>query len=191
MRSCGGKKRIIDLDLKAYFDSVQHSVLLSKVARRVQDPDVLRLLKLILKSTGKQGVPQGGVISPVLSNLYLNEVDRMLEKAGERSAANPHAPFDVAGIGDQFTARLVRHSQRKRGATDRPDLRNRGANPRPYLNPMPKAWNAFALHGYRAVTSENSPRRGSAATSTTASRSREPTPQLKEKPSSSAVWGGR
>ena len=84
MRSCGGKKRIIDLDLKAYFDSVQHSVLLSKVARRVQDPDVLRLLKLILKSTGKQGVPQGGVISPVLSNLYLNEVDRMLEKAIEK-----------------------------------------------------------------------------------------------------------
>lgn len=81
-----GKKRIVDLDLKAYFDSVRHEVLLSKVALRVQDPDVLRLLKLILKSTGKQGVPQGGVISPVLSNLYLNEVDRMLEKAIERMA---------------------------------------------------------------------------------------------------------
>jgi RNA-directed DNA polymerase len=41
----------------------------------------LQLLKMILKATGKKGVPQGGVISPLLSNLYLNEVDRMLEKA--------------------------------------------------------------------------------------------------------------
>ena len=55
-----GKKRIIDLDLKAYFDSVRHDMLLSKVARRVQDADVLRLLKLILKSTGKQGFHKAG-----------------------------------------------------------------------------------------------------------------------------------
>jgi RNA-directed DNA polymerase len=75
------KTRIIDLDLKAYFDSVQHYPLLEKVARRVQDQAVMHLLKMILKATGKQGVPQGGVISPLLSNLYLNEVDRMLEKA--------------------------------------------------------------------------------------------------------------
>jgi RNA-directed DNA polymerase len=76
-----GLTRIIDLDLRAYFDSVQHSLLLEKVARRVQDISVMRLLKMILKSTGRKGVPQGGVISPVLSNLYLTEVDRMLEKA--------------------------------------------------------------------------------------------------------------
>src|ERR1700758_4603149 len=71
-----GKKRIIDLDLRAYFDSVQHYLLLKKIARRVQDAKVMRLLNLILKSTGKKGVPQGGVISPVLSNLYLTEGDR-------------------------------------------------------------------------------------------------------------------
>jgi len=69
------------LDLAAYFDNVQHSLLLEKVARRVQDDAVMHLLKMILKATGKKGVPQGGVISPLLSNLYLNEVDRMLEKA--------------------------------------------------------------------------------------------------------------
>ena len=68
-----GKTRVIDLDLRAYFDSVQHYLLLEKIARRIQDADVMRLLKLILKSTGKKGVPQGGVISPVLSNVYLNE----------------------------------------------------------------------------------------------------------------------
>jgi RNA-directed DNA polymerase len=57
-----GKTRVIDLDLKAYFDSVGHSLLLEKVAKRVQDDDVLHLLKIILKATGKMGVPQGGVI---------------------------------------------------------------------------------------------------------------------------------
>ena len=52
--------------------------------------------------------------------------------AGARSAGNPLATCDVAGAGNRFTVRLVRHSQRKRGATDRPDLRNNGASPRPY-----------------------------------------------------------
>src|SRR5438270_9282747 len=77
------KTRIIDLDLRAYFDNVQHYLLLAKVARRIQDDAVMHLLKMILKATGKKGVPQGGVISPLLSNLYLNEVDRMLDKAVE------------------------------------------------------------------------------------------------------------
>jgi RNA-directed DNA polymerase len=60
-----GKTRIIDLDLKAYFDNVQHYLLLAKVARRVQDDAVIHLLKMILKATGKKGVPQGGVITPL------------------------------------------------------------------------------------------------------------------------------
>jgi RNA-directed DNA polymerase len=75
------KTRVIDIDLKAYFDNVRHDRLLAKVAARVNDADVLHLLKMILKASGKKGVPQGGVISPLLSNLYLNEVDRMLERA--------------------------------------------------------------------------------------------------------------
>jgi RNA-directed DNA polymerase len=75
------KTSIIDLDLKAYFDNVQHYLVLEKVAKRIQDDAVMHLLRMILKATGKKGVPQGGVISPLLSNLYLNEVDQMLEKA--------------------------------------------------------------------------------------------------------------
>ncbi len=59
------KTRIIDLDLKAYFDNVQHSLLLEKVARRVQDETVMHLLKMMLKATGKKGVPQGGVSTPL------------------------------------------------------------------------------------------------------------------------------
>src|SRR5882724_3005117 len=58
------KTRIIDLDLKAYFDNVQHYLLLSKVARRVRDDAVMHLLKMMLKTTGKKGVPQGGVMTP-------------------------------------------------------------------------------------------------------------------------------
>ena len=58
------KTRIIDIDLRAYFDNVQHSLLLEKVARRVRDDAVLHLLKMILQATGKKGVPQGGVMTP-------------------------------------------------------------------------------------------------------------------------------
>lgn len=76
-----GKTYIIDFDLRSYFDTVRHHIVLGKVARRVDDDAVLWLLKLLLEASGKQGVPQGGIISPLLSNLYLNEVDKMLERA--------------------------------------------------------------------------------------------------------------
>src|SRR3974377_314866 len=72
------KTRVIDFDLRSYFDNVRHDRLMAKVAQRVEDDDVMRLLKIMLKANGRCGVPQGGVISPLLSNLYLTEVDRML-----------------------------------------------------------------------------------------------------------------
>jgi RNA-directed DNA polymerase len=104
-----GKTQVIDLDLKAYFDSVQHYLLLEKVARRVQDAKVMRLLNLILKSTGKKGVPQGGVISPVLSNLYLNEVDRMLEKARSTTRRGRYSHVQYARFADDMVILIDSH----------------------------------------------------------------------------------
>ena len=94
------KTRVIDLDLRAYFDNVQHYLLLAKVAQRVQDAKVMRLLKMILKATGKKGVPQGGVVSPLLSNLYLNEVDRMLEKAMVTTRYGKYTSIQYARFAD-------------------------------------------------------------------------------------------
>jgi RNA-directed DNA polymerase len=96
------KTRVIDIDLKAYFDNVRHQPLLAKVAARVNDADVMRLLKMILKASGKKGVPQGGVISPLLSNLYLNEVDRMLERAKEVTRRGKYTYVEYARYADDL-----------------------------------------------------------------------------------------
>ena len=105
------KTRVIDLDLRAYFDNVRHFLLLQKVARRVQDDEVMRLLKMILKATGKKGVPQGGVISPVLSNLYLNEVDGMLEKAIQVTRKEPYTHVQYARFADDMVILINSHPQ--------------------------------------------------------------------------------
>ena len=104
-----GKTRIIDLDLRAYFDNVQHYLLLEKVARRIQDAMVMRLLNLILKSTGKKGVPQGGVVSPLLSNVYLNEVDRMLEKAIATTRRGKYTHVQYARFADDMVILIDSH----------------------------------------------------------------------------------
>jgi len=103
------KTKIIDLDLRAYFDTVQHSLLLDKVAKRVRDDQVMRLLKMILKATGKKGVPQGGVISPVLSNLYLNEVDRMLERAMKATRFKQYTAVQYARFADDLVILVDAH----------------------------------------------------------------------------------
>jgi RNA-directed DNA polymerase len=103
------KTRVIDLDLRAYFDNVQHYLLLEKVAQRVRDAEVMRLLKMILKATGKKGVPQGGVISPVLSNLYLNEVDRMLEKAIQITRRDQYTYVQYARFADDMVILIDSH----------------------------------------------------------------------------------
>ena len=103
------KTYVIDLDLRAYFDTVRHHVLLKKVARRVNDDEVMWLLKLLLKASGKRGVPQGGVISPLLSNLYLNEVDKMLEKAKEVTRYRNLTVIDYARFADDLVVLVSSH----------------------------------------------------------------------------------
>jgi RNA-directed DNA polymerase len=97
-----GKTYVIDFDLRSYFDTVKHHIVLEKVARRVDDDAVLWLLKLLLDASGKQGVPQGGVISPLLSNLYLNEVDQMLERAKEVTRRERWTAVEYARFADDL-----------------------------------------------------------------------------------------
>ena len=106
------KTRVIDVDLAAYFDSVRHDLLLAKVARRVNDRDILHLLKLMLKASGKRGVPQGGVISPLLSNIYLTEVDAMLERAKAVTANGAHTYVEYARYADDLVI-LVNNDRRQ------------------------------------------------------------------------------
>src|SRR5690242_6195920 len=91
------KTRVLDYDLRSFFD-----ILFEKVAQRVNDPEVMHLLKLLVKATGKKGMSQGGMLSPMLSNLYLNEVDRMLERAREVTRHGASTYVEYARFADDL-----------------------------------------------------------------------------------------
>jgi RNA-directed DNA polymerase len=97
-----GKTYVVDFDLRSYFDTVKHHIVLEKMARRIDDDAVLWLLKLLLDASGKQGVPQGGVISPLISNVYLNEVDKMLERAKEVTRYERWTAVEYARFADDL-----------------------------------------------------------------------------------------
>jgi RNA-directed DNA polymerase len=105
------KTRVLDFDLRSYFDNVRHDRLLGKVAKRVDDADIMRLVKVILKASGKKGVPQGGVISPLLSNLYLDEVDRMLERAKEVTRQGRFTYIEYARFADDLVILIDAHTR--------------------------------------------------------------------------------
>ena len=108
-----GKTYVIDLDLRAYFDTVSHHIVLEKVARRVNDDDVMHLLRLLLRASGKRGVPQGGVISPLLSNLHLNEVDKMLERAKEVTRYGRWTAVEYARFADDLVVLVDAHPRHR------------------------------------------------------------------------------
>jgi len=108
-----GKTYVIDLDLRSYFDTVRHHIVLEKIARRVCDDAVLWLLRLILKASGRQGVPQGGVISPLLSNVYLTEVARMLERAKAVTRDQQWTYVEYARFADDLVVRVDVHPRQR------------------------------------------------------------------------------
>ena len=104
-----GKTQVIDADISKYFDTIPHDKLLALVAKRIVDKNILRLIKLWLKAPvveegrdGKKrtegnpkGTPQGGVISPLLANIYLHVLDRI---------------WKVRKVEERFKARLIRYA---------------------------------------------------------------------------------
>ena len=84
---------------------------MAKVAQRVDDADVMHLLKIMLKASGKQGVPQGGVISPLLSNIYLTEVDRMLERARAATRYGKYTSVEYARFADDLVILIDAHQR--------------------------------------------------------------------------------
>jgi group II intron reverse transcriptase/maturase len=92
-----GCHEVYDVDLEKYFDTVNHAKLMKLVARRISDGQVLQVIREWLDCgyiedgqhrESKQGTPQGGVISPLLANIYLNPVDQAFERKGLGAICN-------------------------------------------------------------------------------------------------------
>ena len=89
-----GYKIVVDIDLEKFFDKVEHDVLMNKLKQKVKDPRVLKLIRKYLKAgimnddnevtEATEGTPQGGPLSPLLSNILLDNLDKELEKRGHK-----------------------------------------------------------------------------------------------------------
>jgi RNA-directed DNA polymerase len=135
-----GRRWVVDLDLEKFFDRVNHDILMSRVARRVQDERILKLIRRYLEagmmsegivSARAEGTPQGGPLSPLLSNILLTDLDRELERRGHRfcryaddcniyvksEAAGQHA---MAAITGYLERKLKLQVNRDKSAVARP-----------------------------------------------------------------------
>ena len=135
-----GRRWVVDLDLEKFFDRVNHDILMSRVARRIKDKQVLRLIRRYLQagmmdggvvSLRSEGTPQGGPLSPLLSNILLHELDAELEKRGQgfvRYADDVNVYVRSEAAGHRVLASLERflwkrlrlRINREKSAVDRP-----------------------------------------------------------------------
>jgi group II intron reverse transcriptase/maturase len=108
-----GKEWIVDVDIRKYFDTVNHELLIDAVNEEISDGSVLRLLRMFLESgvmengvrmATEEGTPQGGVISPLLANIYLNRFDWEMAKAG----------YDVVRYADDFVVLCASEQEAQR-----------------------------------------------------------------------------
>jgi group II intron reverse transcriptase/maturase len=109
---------VIDVDLSRYFDTIRHSVLLEKIAKRVEDPQVMHLVKQIIKAGGKIGVPQGSPFSPLAANIYLNEVDWAFDAIRRKTAEGSYEAVNYHRFADDIVITVSGH-HRKRGWAER------------------------------------------------------------------------
>src|ERR1035437_209304 len=109
---------IIDVDLSRYFATIRHSVLLDKIAKRVQDPQVLHLVKQTIKAGGKIGVPQGGPFSPLAANIYLNELDWTFDAIRRKTAEGAYEAVNYHRFADDIVITISGHHT-KRGWAER------------------------------------------------------------------------
>lgn len=134
------RRWVVDLDLEKFFDRVNHDILMSRVARRVKDERVLKLIRRYLEagmmsegivSARTEGTPQGGPLSPLLSNILLTDLDRELERRGHRFCryaddCNIYVKSKVAGqhamdaITDYLEKKLKLRVNRDKSAVARP-----------------------------------------------------------------------
>jgi RNA-directed DNA polymerase len=127
-----GYTDVVDADLSKYFDTIPHDELMQSLARRIVDPDMLRLIKQWLRApvettdgdgrrrmeggrTSRQGVPQGGVISPLIANLYMNRFLKYWRQTGRGDAWKAH----VINYADDFVILSRGHAEEALAWTDR------------------------------------------------------------------------
>lgn len=88
-----GRRWVVDIDLEKFFDRVNHDIMMSRLARRIKDKRVLRMIRRYLQAgmmegglmtQRREGTPQGGPLSPLLSNILLDELDKELERRGHK-----------------------------------------------------------------------------------------------------------
>jgi len=109
---------VIDVDLSRYFDTIRHAVLLDKIAKRIQDPQVMHLVKQIIKVGGKVGVPQGGPFSPLAANIYLNELDWFFDAIRRNTAEGDYEAVNYHRFADDIVITVSGHHT-KRGWAER------------------------------------------------------------------------